>query len=119
VFLGSSKGLSIGKGLKMRSKRRKELATIAPPTAILQENITRRNNIGKKKFKGFSQVATIRKIELLVTSLSNLKICRDARFINSRASQHLIIFLMYVGKMLLFSTCQIGFSNVLEMCCIS
>ncbi len=47
------------------------------------------NNIGKNKFKGFSQVTTTRKIELLVISLSISKICRDAWFINSRASQHL------------------------------
>ncbi len=49
----------------------------------------KKNNIGKNKFKGFSQVTTIRKIELLVISLSISKICRDAWFINSRASQHL------------------------------
>jgi hypothetical protein len=36
----------------------------------LQKNVTRRNNIGKTKFKGFSLVATTRKIELLVNSLS-------------------------------------------------
>jgi len=70
VFLGSSKGLSIGRSSRMISKRRKELATIVPPKAILKKNVTRRNNIGKNKFKGFSQVATIRKIKLLVTSLS-------------------------------------------------
>jgi hypothetical protein len=114
----------------MRRKIRKELVTIVPPKAILQKNVTRRNNIGKTKFKGFSLVATTRKIELLVNSLSISKICRDAWFINSRASQHLTFqkevlstfeectlnhevyigdnnILMYVGKTLLFSTCQI------------
>jgi hypothetical protein len=73
----------------MKSKRTKELVTIVPPKAILQENVTRINNIGKNKFKGLSQIATTRKFELLVTSLSISKICRDAWFINSRASQHL------------------------------
>jgi hypothetical protein len=78
VFLGSSKGLSIGKSSRMGSKRRKELTTIVPPKANLQENVTRRSNIGKNKFKGFSQVATTRKIELLVTFSSISRICRDA-----------------------------------------
>jgi hypothetical protein len=72
----------------MKSKRTKELVTIVPPKAILQENVTRINNIGKNKFKVLSQIATTRKF-VLVTSLSISKICRDVWFINSRASQHL------------------------------
>jgi hypothetical protein len=86
VFLGSSKGLWIGRSSRTGSKRRKELATIVLPKSILQENVIRRNNIGKEKFKGFY---TTRKIELIVTSSSISRICRDAWFINSRASQHL------------------------------
>jgi hypothetical protein len=73
----------------MGSKRRKELATIVPPKVILQKNVIRRNNIGKNRFKGFSQIATTKKIELLMTSSSISRICKDAWFINSRASQHL------------------------------
>jgi hypothetical protein len=44
VFLGSSKGLQIGGSSRMIS-RRKELAPIVAPKAILQENITRKNKI--------------------------------------------------------------------------
>jgi hypothetical protein len=46
VFLGSSKGLYIERSSRMRSKRRKELAIIVAPKAILQENVT-----GKIRFK--------------------------------------------------------------------
>jgi predicted flap endonuclease-1-like 5' DNA nuclease len=35
----------------MKSKRRKKLATIVAPKAILQDNVTRINKIGKKNSK--------------------------------------------------------------------
>jgi hypothetical protein len=35
----------------MRSRRRKELATIVAPKAILQKNVTKINKIGKKNLK--------------------------------------------------------------------
>jgi hypothetical protein len=54
----------------MKNKRKNELVTIMTLKAILQENVTKRNKIGKNKFKGFSQIIIIRKIELLITVLS-------------------------------------------------
>jgi hypothetical protein len=83
----------------MGSKRRKELATIVPPKVILQKNVIRRNNIGKNRFKGFSQIATTKKIELLVTSSSIFRICKDAWFINSRASQYLTFRRKYYQRL--------------------
>jgi hypothetical protein len=52
----------------MKSKRRKELVTIVAPKVIFQENVTRRNKIGRTK--SFSQVFTTIKIELLMIILS-------------------------------------------------
>jgi hypothetical protein len=119
VFLGSSKGLSIGRSSRMIRKRRKELATIVPPKAILQKNVTKRDNIGKNKFNGFSQVATIRKIELLVTSLSIFLICRDAWFINFRTSQHLTFqkeVLSTFEEFTLNHKVNLGDNNIFDVC---
>jgi hypothetical protein len=43
---------------------------------------SRKKKIWKNKFKGFSQIDTISKIELVVIFLSISAICRDAWFID-------------------------------------
>jgi hypothetical protein len=74
----------------MKSKRRKELATIVAPKAILQKNfVTKGNKIGRTNSKVFHKVATTSKIEFLMIVLSISSICRDAWFVNFGASQHL------------------------------
>ncbi len=95
----------------------------------------------KNKFKGFSQIIITIKTKLVVTILFISTIFKDAWFIDYRASQHLTfkrkysqplrslfgvikyilkttLHLMYVGNASLSSTCQMGFPNVLEMCCM-
>jgi hypothetical protein len=74
----------------MKSKRRKELATIVAPKAILQKNfVTKRNKIGRTNSKVFHKVALTSKNEFLMIDLSISSICRDAWFVDFGASQHL------------------------------
>jgi hypothetical protein len=51
VFLGSSKGVWIEGSSRMKRKKRQKFAIIVAPKAILQENVTRRNKIGKTNSK--------------------------------------------------------------------
>jgi hypothetical protein len=67
--------------------RRNELNTLVAPKAILQQNIPRKKRL-KNKFKGYSQIAIMNKI-VLVIALSISLVCKDAWFIDSGASQHL------------------------------
>ncbi len=95
----------------------------------------------KNKFKGSSHVAIINKIVFVIVLFISL-VCKDAWFIDSGTSQHLTfqkeilqrlknflwitkyilemtICLMYMGKAIFSSTCQMVFLSVLEMCCMS
>jgi hypothetical protein len=74
----------------MKSKRRKELATIVAPKAILQKNfVTKRKKIGRTNSKVFHKVATTSKTKFLMIVLFISSICRDAWFVDFAASQHL------------------------------
>jgi hypothetical protein len=63
--------LKIKRSSRIKSKRRKELATIVALKAILQKNfVTKRNKIGKTNLKVFHKVGTTSKTEFLMIILS-------------------------------------------------
>lgn len=84
MFLGSSKGLSIGGSSKMKSKREKKNLQLWHQRPFCEKKVTKKKD-WKNKLKGSSQVATTSKIEFLMTTLSIYAIYKDAWFVDSRA----------------------------------